>query len=136
MEAVLGGQRLALSEGAADDAVRVFSWRPALEGYWQILATDASGRQASHWLTVDRAAPTGEYSGIPPDEELMRDLANRTGGAVLENSPPAAWQMARQASGALLEERKTPLWQRRWVLGLLLGLYGLELLLRRRWKML
>lgn len=136
VEAVLGGQRLVLPESGSDVAARIFPWRPATAGYWQIIATDASGRQASHWLSVDHATQTGEYSGIPPDEELMRDLANRTGGAVLENAPPAAWQMSRQASDALLGEQKTQLWHQRWVLGVLLGLYGFELLLRRWWKML
>lgn len=136
VDAVLGPQRIRLSEGAADGAVRIFPWRPPTEGFWRINATSAAGQQASHWVSVEPAGQTGEHAGQPPDEALLRVLADRTGGAVLENTPPVAWQQARPDTGELLGERQTPLWHHPWMLGALFGLYGLELLLRRWWKML
>ncbi len=136
VEAVLGNERVRITESTPDGGTRVFAWRPTKEGFWQIEATGTAGRAAKHWLSVDHAAQTGEFSGLPPDEELLRALANPTGGAVLENSPPAAWQEAQSDDGELLAEQKTPLWHQAWIFGALLGLYGLELLLRRWWKML
>jgi hypothetical protein len=136
VEAVLGSQRIRLGEEPAEGAVRVFAWRPATEGFWRINATSAAGQQTSHWISVKPAGRTGERAGQPPDEALLRTLADRTGGAVLENTPPVAWQQVRPDSGELLAERHTPVWHHPWVLGLLCGLYGLELLLRRWWKLL
>ena len=78
----------------------------------------------------------GELSGAAPDEELLRTLATHTGGAVLENPPPAAWQETRPERAALLGEQRDALWQRRWVFMALLGLYGAEMILRRKWRML
>ena len=135
VHATLGAQRIALPEISPDGAKRVFQWKPPAEGFWQIAATDSVGREARHWLSIDQSPPAGEFSGMAPDEDLLRTLAARTSGAVLEKEPPAAWQAAR-ASSELLAERREPLWHRGWVFGALLGVYGLELLLRRKWHLL
>ncbi len=124
-----------LTEGQPAGAKRVFQWKPTIEGFWQITATDANGREARHWLSVDKSTVTGELSGMAPDETLMRTLASRTGGSILEKDPPATWLEVRSAA-ELLAERREPLWHRGWVFGMLLGLYSVELLLRRKWHLL
>lgn len=133
--ATLGSQRLTLNEASADGTRRVFAWKPPSEGFWQITASDANGREARHWLSVDKTVATGEFSGQAPDEELLRTLAARTNGAVLEKEAPAAWRETRTAS-ELLAERRQPLWHNGWILGGLLAFYGTELILRRKWHLL
>ncbi|HEX2854383.1 MAG TPA: hypothetical protein VHO24_14195 [Opitutaceae bacterium] len=133
--ASLDAQRATLREAPADADKRVFQWKPPGEGYWQITAVDSAGREARHWLAVDKAARGGEFSGMAPDEEIMRTLAARTGGAVLEGDAPASWQET-QSKPELLTEHRAPLWHRDWIFGTLLGLYGIEMLLRRKWHLL
>jgi len=135
VEAVLGKEHMALSEGPADGAVRVFRWRAPHDGFWEITATDVDGREAHHWISAQKVVDAGELSGRPPNEELLRELAARTGGDVLDTNLPPSWQAGRSSQGELLGERKQPLWHQTWILGALLGLYGLELLLRRKWKL-
>jgi hypothetical protein len=97
---------------------------------------DADTPPARHWLTV-ASLPTGEDSGLPPDELRLRALAERTGGAVLTDTPPPAWRAAPgPAAPDLLRETLTPLWHHAWVFAALLALYAAELLVRRRCKLL
>jgi hypothetical protein len=131
-----GGAKEMLVEGAGEDRARVFQWHPPKEGFWEITATDANGRVVKHWLTVKNTVRTGELSGAAPDEELLRRLAEATGGAVLENAPPPAWRETRQTKSELLNERREPLWHQPWIFGVMLGVYGLEMLLRRKWRLL
>lgn len=128
-------ERVVLIEGAADGSTRVFPWKPPTRGSWQIIASDASGREARHWLAVDKHLTTGELSGLAGDEALLNSLAARTNGAVLEREAPASWRETRTAP-ELLTERRQPLWHQSWILGALLLFYGTELLLRRKWHLL
>ncbi len=130
------GRRVALSEATRDKDARVFAWRPPAEGLWEITATDAGGRDVRHWMSVKNEYRGGELSGAPPDEELLRVLASRTGGAVLDNAPPAAWREARPGQRELLAERREALWHNPWVFAALLAVYCAEMLLRRKWKLL
>jgi hypothetical protein len=136
LEATLAGQHAAVSEGSADGKARVFRFQPPNEGLWQVIANDAAGVEVKHWITVRKSANTGELSGAAPDEELLRTLATRTGGAILENGPSPAWQQTPGQTGALLGEQRELLWHRPWLFGAILGLYCTELLLRRKWRML
>jgi hypothetical protein len=135
VEAVAANRRVPLTSAAQDGGAQSVTWRPPTAGLWQITARDGTG-EARHWITVKDNVATGELSGDPPDEELLRTLAERTGGSVLENAPPPAWQETRAERGALLGERRDPLWHRGWVFALLLGFYSSELILRRWWRML
>jgi len=136
VEAKLGGQGMELKEAAPSEEIRRFPWRPSREGLWEIDASDAGGRPVRHWVSAQKADSEGELSGQAPDEELLRQLAERTGGSVLESTPPSSWTKGRESRGDLLGERADPLWHRPWVFGALLGCYCAELLLRRRWKLL
>jgi len=136
VEAVAGEKRLALSETTTEGKTREFGWSPPSEGLWLLTAIDGAGGEARHWIAVKKAAGTGELSGAAPDEELLRTLATRTGGAVLENTPPTAWQETQREGGTLLGEQKESLWHRQWIFATILGLYCAEMILRRKWRML
>jgi hypothetical protein len=136
VEATLGDKRVALGEAPADGKTRVFQWQPPSEGLWQVTANDAAGVEAKHWIAVKKPAGIGELSGAAPDEELLRALAARTGGAVLETTPPPTWQEKTPERGALLGEQRELLWHRPWMFGAILGLYCVEMILRRKWRML
>jgi len=115
---------------------RTLHWRPVTAGRWQVTAQQGAGPSAHAWITVE--APhleTGERSGAAPNEDLLRRIADATGGAVLTDIAPPAWSLPPPRT-ILTVERREPLWHRSWIFALLLGLYGLELLLRRRWNLL
>ncbi len=137
VEASLEARRIELTELPGDDTSRVFHWRPPASGLWQVEAKDATGDTTHTWLSVDRpGAKAGELPAAAPDEELLRSLAAQTSGSVLETVVPTSWRPPAVPPGQLLNERRQPLWHHSWVLAVLLGVYGLELLLRRRWKLL
>ena len=134
VEASLGADRVELTEQPAADDSREFRWRPMTGGFWQIEAHSEDGHSARTWLLVDPPSKPGELSGAAPDEDLLRTLAAQTGGAVVEDIP-AAWSQ-HPPPPQLVSERRQPLWDRAWIFAMLLGLYGVELILRRRWKLL
>ncbi len=132
-----GATPAALTLSGDQGRARRYRWTPPAPGMWQLTATDSEGRAARHWFVVTDPVPAGELSGLPPDETLLHELARRTGGAVLENTPPSAWLAAtRDATAPLLRETRTPLWHGATLLLVLLTLYATELLLRRRWQLL
>jgi hypothetical protein len=131
-----GDRHVSLEESPGDGSPRVFTWTPPGEGVWQIEAHDAHGQQARTSISVKEAGAAGELSSAPTNEVVLRSLAARTGGAVIEREAPAAWQQARGAKRELVAEHRQALWNRGDILGLLVGLYATELILRRRWRLL
>ncbi|MFT3867788.1 MAG: hypothetical protein QM715_04750 [Nibricoccus sp.] len=116
-----------------------YRWRPSGAGEWELRAIEENGRVARHWMRVQDTGngPAGENSNSAVDEVLMAKLAERTGGVVLNETVPEQWIAPREpAAPEIVSERTTQLWHRRWVLALLIGCYGVELLLRRRWFLL
>jgi hypothetical protein len=137
LEATLAGQPAAeLTELPADETSRVFRWHPSVAGFWQIEAKDERGDTIHCWLNIDPApAKRGELPAAAPDEQRLRTLAAQTGGALLDGSVPAAWQQ-KPPPIQLLSERRESLWHREGIFAALLGIYGVEMLLRRRWRLL
>ena len=126
---------LALTPAGEDGPARLFHWTPPANGSWIIEARPGNDAPARHFLTVT-SAPDGETSGLPPDDTLLRTLAERTGGAVLADSPPPAWHTAADSDAQLLRETTEPLWHQGWIFVGLLSVYALELVLRRRQRLL
>lgn len=121
-----------------ESGARLYRWTPPAGGRWVLSARSPNPDTlpTRHWLTV-AARPTGEDSGLPPDEARLQALAERTGGAVLTDTPPPVWRVASgPVAPDLLRETLTPLWHHAWIFAALLALYATELLLRRRWKLL
>ncbi|MDF3058144.1 MAG: Threonine dehydrogenase [Rariglobus sp.] len=128
---------VSLPAAGAQGGTQLYRWTPPSPGVWLLTATDEDNRTARHWFAVSDAVPLGENSGLPPDETLLQELARRTGGAVLENTPPSVWLSSTRDTGTqLLRETRTPLWHGGLLLFVLLGVYATELLLRRRWQLL
>jgi uncharacterized membrane protein len=132
-----GASRETLAAATQEEDARTYRWTPAAAGEWEVTATDDQGTSTRHWLRVSAGAKVGEHSGLPPDEATLSKLAERTGGALLEEGAPASWRAGTpEGEGEALSEQRRPLWHDRWILGAMIGLYGLELILRRRWRLL
>jgi hypothetical protein len=135
VEATLGDQKIALTELPPDGVSRLFRWRPPATGMWQIAAkNDEKGDSARTWLSADQTPKAGELPAAAPDDELMRSLAEQTSGALLEDVPNS-WHRE-PPPAQLLSETRQPLWHQSWLFAVLLGVYGLEMLLRRKWQLL
>ncbi|HVW20717.1 MAG TPA: hypothetical protein VHC86_05835 [Opitutaceae bacterium] len=133
--ASLGTRSVSVTEQAAEGASRVFRWSPPAPGLWEIEARGAPGERAHAWLlAVKEGNRSRENSGAAPDEELLSALATQTGGAVLDDAP-ADWKR-KPPPPQLLAERRQPLWDRRGLFAAIVGLYGIEMILRRRWRLL
>ncbi|MEO7934530.1 MAG: hypothetical protein ABIT76_15380 [Chthoniobacterales bacterium] len=106
---------------------------PDLDGRWEIRAVDATGGQARISLAVTKQPQTMETANLPADVEGLRRLAESTGGKLIEDDPVFQQQSAVIAAE---EKHSSPLWNQKWFLGLLLVIYGTELLTRRWMKLL
>ncbi len=114
-----------------------FELKPGKPGKWRIQAQDSQGAQMETWLAVSNVSHTDELSGLPPDRDGLRKLAVSTGGSLLDDGVPDNWS----AAGAprlttLVSKRTEPLWDRWPVLLIGLGCYLMELIWRRRAKLL
>lgn len=134
------GQRMSLrtKPTPGEEMPWAVEWTPRAPGLWEIAAGAPDSFPASIFLSVT-TEPTGEMARLPPALDVMRTLSADTGGAVLDRQIPASWQTAptrTQAMEPLTAERRTLLWNRWEAIGAMLGLFGLELLLRRFLKLL
>ena len=104
-------------------------------GRWQLSATDGAGNVAAMSLPVEEMVRTAENSNAPPDVDGMRQIADATGGALIGTDPVFQPKTADIPGG---EEARTsePLWNQSWLLGTLLGLYAIELIARRMFRLL
>ena len=97
-------------------------------------ATDPARNLARVTFAVSEKAVTTESLNLPPDVEGMRRLAQSTGGALIGDEP--VFQERTAAAGETPPRRVEPVWNSGWLLGLLLGLYGTELIVRRWFRLL
>ncbi|MEI9998687.1 MAG: hypothetical protein WDO13_05730 [Verrucomicrobiota bacterium] len=106
-------------------------------GKWRVQAGDAAGAQIETLLRVGGASHNAELSGLPPDADGLRKLAELTGGAILNDGTPDGWSgRAATPDLTLVSEHVRPLWDTWAVLLLALALYAIELVWRRRAKLL
>jgi hypothetical protein len=114
----------------------LFQFNPKEPGAWRIRAQDDRGSLMETLLRVSQASHATELSGLPPDTEGLRKLADSTGGSLLNDGVPDNWSAAGSPSLTTLVSRHSqPLWNN-WVVLLGLGFYVTELLWRRRAKLL
>jgi hypothetical protein len=128
----------ALTSTGQEGGANVYKWNPPAPGLWSFVATNAVGETVTHWVTVRARStmPTGELSGLPPDEGVLGILAAKTGGSILAAAPPAIWTGELKEEPKLISEHRTRLWDQKTFFCILLGLYVLELVLRRSFKLL
>jgi hypothetical protein len=110
------------------------SFVPDAEGCWKAQADATEGDAAKLSIPVVAKVRTAEMMNLPPDVDGLRQLAEATGGAVIEPDHPAFNQFAFERPGEILRTR--PLWNNGWIVALLLGVYVVELLVRRRFRLL
>ena len=129
---------LRAAAGSTDDAAPGGTWTtdftPDAAGRWEVRATALSRDVARVSFPVSEKKLTAESLDQPPDVEGMRRLAQSTGGALIEEEP-----VFQDPAAATLESaqprRLHPMWHSPWLLALLLGLYGGELILRRWFRL-
>jgi hypothetical protein len=128
-------QSLSVAEAAeADPAALQAAFTPNLTGRWEVRATDASGQTASVTFPVAAGSASAELSNLPADVAGLRNLAESTGGSLVDG--PATFDHPMEGPAKPPERLPEPLWNSALVLAALLGLYATELILRRRWKLL
>ncbi len=129
-----GERRTLTATALSDDWQATFT--PNVAGRWQLSATDSAGNTARIILPVSAEVRTMETANLPSDVETMRRVAESTGGALIDREP--AFRRAEAASPVAEASAKTsqPLWNKPWLMGLFLGLYAVELVTRRFFRLL
>ena len=126
--------RLPLQETVSD---RIGAWKaaftPAAPGNWEVRATNSSNHIARITFPVGEKARSAEMLNLPADLAGMRQLAESTGGAVVEKTTVFR---PNNFAADFRAKRVKPLWNSGWLLGVLLGFYGVELIARRWFKLL
>ena len=74
-----------------------------------------------------------EYESTAANRELMAELAQLGGGRMLQNDPQAGTIGVDPRGSRLIEYRRRAVWDRWWLMALLLALLTTEWGLRRRW---
>ena len=113
-----------------------FRFAPDQPGKWLVRVQDSDGAEIQTLLRVSSVSQ-GELSGLPPDLDGLRKLAEVTGGAMLNDGTPDAWS-SRSAAPQLtvISEHTQPLWNTWAVLLVALAFYAAELVWRRRARLL
>ena len=127
---------LALEEGS-HPGEWTFQFSPDQPGKWRIRVGESGGSEIETLLRVSQMAHGNELSGLPPDVDGLRKLAQVTGGSMLNDGTPDRWSgHAAPAEATLISEHSRPLWDTWMVLLLALSFYAVELVWRRRAKLL
>jgi len=111
------------------------SFIPDCEGRWQVTATDSVGNQARVTQFADSEQRNAENSNAPADIDGMREAAEAAGGALIGPDFDFKSTIAASSTPSQLKSAQ-PLWDRSWIIGLLLGVYSVELITRRISKLL
>ncbi|MEZ0389899.1 MAG: hypothetical protein ACAI34_22665, partial [Verrucomicrobium sp.] len=105
-------------------------------GAYRVKATvqDGAGKTVGETTTGWALNPAAEeFASLTPNRPLLEKLAQWSGGKVLEVADLESWAAALpQATLPLMETRSEPLWNRWWILLLIVGLLGTEWWMRRR----
>jgi hypothetical protein len=120
------------SEG--DDRGWTVSFTPPSAGRWEVRARDSASNTARVTFNVAQKAQTTESMNLPPDLDQMRQIAESTGGSLINQEP--LFQHEPPASEGLQIRHTRPLWDSRWLLALMLVFYAAELITRRCFRLL
>jgi uncharacterized membrane protein len=114
-----------------------FQVTPDQPGTWRVQVQDNGGSEIETLLRVSHASHSTELSGLPPDTEGLRKLAQATGGTLLNDGVPETWLgTPATPESSLVSEHVQPLWNTWELLLVALSLYVVELIWRRRLKLL
>ena len=125
------------TEGGSHPGEWTFQFNPDQPGKWRVQVQESGGAEMETLLRVSHVAHGDELSGLPPDIDGMRKLAQLTGGAMLNDGTPDTWTgRTATADATVISERTHPLWNSWIVLLLALTFYAVELVWRRWAKLL
>lgn len=128
-------KRLAVTDAATTDGP---AWQaefaPTSTGRWEVDATDTDGQQARVEFPVAEMPASAAMVILPPDLAGMKELAEITGGALVQDATDFQAPIERPAKPRV--KAPEPLWDSSALLLVMLGLYATELIARRRWKLL
>jgi len=128
-------QQLTVVDAAtADGPAWQASFTPTTTGRWEVRATDAAGRQARVVFPVGNKPASAELLNLPTDVAGMKQLAESTGGALVQDA--ADFQTPMETATRPPTKTPEPLWNSGLLLVVMLGLYATELIARRRCKLL
>ncbi len=128
-------QRLTVTDAATPDGPAwQTSFTPTTAGRWEVHATDASGRLARAVFPVGQKPASLELLNLPADVTGMRQLADSTGGALLDDA--TAFRPPVETAAKPTTKTPEPLWNSGGLLLVMLGLYATELIARRHYKLL
>jgi uncharacterized membrane protein len=122
------------------DAPWSVAWAPDEPGVWELVAQLPNAFPAFLYPTAVAEA-TGEAASTPPALESLREIAAATGGALLTREPPEAWlpesarKKVEKPLEAVVKDQEHLRWNEWPMLIAALAIFGLELLLRRLWKL-
>jgi uncharacterized membrane protein len=114
----------------------LFKLIPTLPGKWRIFAGTNGGSQLETLVRVSNQSHSAELSGLPADVDGLRKLAEATGGSLLNDGVPATWGALQSRESTVIRQHIQPLWDDGRVLAACLGFFVVELLWRRRAKLL
>lgn len=132
-----GGTRMPLRlQETLSDGIAAWqtTFTPTAPGNWEVRATNSLNHLARITFPVAAQTRSAELLNLPTDLTGMRQLAESTGGALVEKS--TVFKRPTDPTADFRAKRVEPLWNSGWLLGLLLGLYGAELIARRWFKLL
>lgn len=128
-------QRLTLAAATSGPAdTWEASFTPDAEGCWSAGANATDGEAVRISIPVGTQSRTAEQMNLPPDVDGLRQLAEATGGAIIDSANSVFSQIAAERPPEML--RAQPLWDDGWLVVLLLGIYATELVLRRIFRLL
>src|SRR5262249_51733279 len=107
---------------------------PFAPGTYRIVLKNNIGKPVELSQSVEVVSASVEKRELSADPELMRRVAEVSGGAVLHANAVARMPevVRRWGASRQLAHRPQPIWDRAWILAGLLGLLGLEWWLRRQ----
>ena len=125
---------LTLQPGTNGESAWTASFTPDAAGDWEVRAIGSRKKSARLSFPVPVTSQSAEMMNLPPDVDGMRELAEATGGAMIEDAP--VFQPRENSAVAPGLQHVRPLWNSAWLLAGLLGIYATELIVRRRFKLL
>jgi uncharacterized membrane protein len=114
----------------------MFQFKPDQPGKWRLQVQDPGGSEIETLVRVSNIAHGVELSGLPPDIEGLRKLAQATGGTLLNDGTPDTWTGKAATDATMVSEHVRPLWNTWPFLIVALSFYAVELIWRRRAKLL
>jgi hypothetical protein len=125
---------LTLQPATNGESAWTASFTPDAAGNWEVRAIGSGKKSARLSFPVPVNSQSAEMMNLPPDMDGMRELAEATGGAMIEDAP--VFQPREKSAAAPGLQHVRPLWNSAWLFAGLLGLYATELIVRRRFKLL